>query len=207
MNDKEIEKGFKLVIQNAKDLLVEAKLLFDNGFYARAYSLTQLCIEEIGKSTILSRAILDYYFGEKIDFKYFEKLGFRKHQEKTKQSLQPELIAIWMFEKSRGKKTNLRDSLIEDFNQIDQYNKLKNDSLYVGLNDDSFIFPGEVIKKEMAAELIEKAELRLAAAEPLFRTLEEMEISAKRLKEVVTDPEKEEELRKRASEEFGINLL
>ena len=206
MNDIEIERGFGLVIQNARDLIAEANLLLDNGYYPRAYSLTQLATEEIGKSSILLRAAFEYYMGVTIDFKYLKDLGFAKHQEKTKQSLKPELIAIWLFEQSQGKTTDLRAGLIDDFNKIEELNDLKNNSLYVGIAKDAFFAPKEIITKDMVKKLIEKASLRLAAAEPLFRPLDDMKKAALKLKEVNSDPKQEAELSKRASEEFGIEF-
>ena len=206
MNDKEIEKGYQLVIENAKSLIDEANLLLANDYCARAYSLTQLATEEIGKSSILLRAIFEYYMGVTIDFKYLKGLGFTKHQEKTKESLKPELIAIWLFEQSMKKKTDLRSGLVEDFNQIEELNDLKNNSLYVGVKDDRFFSPKEIITKEMARNLIEKAKLRLAAAEPLFRPLDAMKDAALKLKELNANPEREAEFSKRMSEEFGIGF-
>ena len=58
----------------------------------------------------------------------------------------------------------------------------------------------------MSIDLIGKAELRLAAAEPLFRPLDQMKASAERLKEILSDPLKEEQLNRKVSDEFGINL-
>lgn len=206
MDDKEIEKGFHLVIENAALLIGEAKILFENDRHARAYTLAQLAIEEIGKSTFLTRAILEYYMGQEINIKYFDKLGFRKHQEKTKHSLKPELLAIWMFERSRGEKTELRNGVIEDFNRIDEYNTLKNDSLYVGINDDSFVAPAAIITGDFAKALISKAELRLAAAKPLFGTLIVMKDRAAALKEILDNSEKSDEVNKTLSDEFGVEL-
>lgn len=206
MNDKEIENGFHLIISNSKTLLVEAKLLLNNGYPARAYTLAQLSIEEAGKSILLCKAIIDYYHGQEINFKYFEDIGFRKHQEKTKQSLKPELIAIWMFENSRKEKTNLRDGLIDDFKNINGLNNLKNDSLYVSIKDDGFVSPKQVFSSDMTSDLIEKAEIRLAAAEPLFRSLDVMKEAAERLKEAADNPDAHATLIQRLSEEFGIDL-
>jgi AbiV family abortive infection protein len=206
MDDKEIEKGFAKVITNAKSLIEEAKMLLIAKKYARAYALAQLAIEEVGKSTFLCRAILDYYMGINIDAKYFDNLGFRKHQEKTRHSLKAELFAIWMFEKSHGQKTDLRNGLIEDFEKVEDYNNLKNNSLYVGITDDSFVSPLEIISDEMANYLVGKAELRLAAAEPIFRPLEDMKARADNLKQVITDSERNEALINQASEEFGIDF-
>ena len=206
MNDYEIERGFKLVLENSKSLIEEAKLLFKNGYLPRAYALAQLSIEEIGKSTLLCKAILNYYLGYEINSKYLDNLGFRNHQIKTRQSLKSELIAIWMFEQSIGKKTSLRDSVIDDYNGVENLNNLKNQSLYIGIHDDAFTSPNDLIDSQTVTNLIDKAELRLAAASPLFRSLDDTKASALLLKEVLDDPEKNEELNKRASEEFGINL-
>jgi AbiV family abortive infection protein len=207
MNDKELEKGFQLVIENATSLIKEAKLLLENNYLARAYTLAQLSIEEVGKANMLHKAILSYYLGEKVSSKYLDKLGFRDHKEKTKNSLNSELIAIWMYEKSVGKKTGLRDSLLDDYNKIEDLNNLKNKSLYVSVDEDAFISPNNCITKDMVLSLLQKAEIRLAAEEPLLRPLEEMKKSAILLGAISKDPIRLAQLKKRASEYFGDELF
>ncbi|WPU92498.1 AbiV family abortive infection protein [Mucilaginibacter sabulilitoris] len=206
MNDKELEKGFSMVIGNAQSLFDEATLLFANGYFARSYSLSQLAIEEVGKSTLLCRAVLAFYMGEEVNSKYLDKLGFRDHQQKTRLSLKSELISVYLYEKSIDEKTDFRGSIIDVFSRVDKLNSLKNESLYVSMVDDKFSVPSEIISSDMAKELLEKAELRLVSAKPLLRPLTDMKLSALRLKEIMNDPNKHAEFQAQASKELGIEF-
>ena len=65
MTDVELERGYKLTYENATNLIKEADLLFQNNYLPRAYTLYQLAIEEIGKCTIIYRAIIEFYWEKK----------------------------------------------------------------------------------------------------------------------------------------------
>ncbi|POR24871.1 hypothetical protein BWK58_07515 [Flavobacterium columnare] len=81
----EISEG---AIKNAKSLLDDAKLLFENGKYPRAISLAILSIEESGKPSIIRSIILED------DPKEISNLwkSFRKHQDKNSMWIVPELL-------------------------------------------------------------------------------------------------------------------
>lgn len=206
MDDKELENGYHLVSQNAESLINESKFLLDNGFFARAYTLAQLAIEEVGKCSILCNAILRFYHGEEINIKFFKEKGFFDHKEKTKASFISEYTAIWMYEKSIGEKTNLRNEVLNDYQNLSALNNFKNHSLYVGVQDDKFISPLNAIDKDMATAILKKAHLRLTAERGSFRSLDQMKVSADAILEIESDPEKKKEIAKKLKEEFGVEL-
>ncbi|WP_421945036.1 AbiV family abortive infection protein [Pedobacter sp.] len=197
MNDVELEKGFRAVMENGRALLIEAKFLLKNNFFARAYSLAQLSIEESGKGMLLYRAVLGYYQGDEINEKYLDSLGFRNHQEKTKLSLKSEAFAIMLFEKDSEKETHLTDAILKDLESISEINNLKNNSLYVGVKNDSFFSPVNKITDMMANEIIEKAEIRLACVEPMFRPLGQIKASSNKLKNLLSNNEERDAFEKK----------
>jgi len=81
----EISEG---AIKNAKSLLDDAKLLFENGKYPRAISLAILSIEESGKPSIVRSMILE---DDPKEISNFWK-SFRKHQDKNSMWIVPELL-------------------------------------------------------------------------------------------------------------------
>jgi AbiV family abortive infection protein len=70
----------RLCFENAEALIEEAKLLNNNGRYARAYALCVLSFEELGKIIMLGGALLYKGAPEWRDFWR----GFRHHESKRK---------------------------------------------------------------------------------------------------------------------------
>ena len=196
MTDKDLEKAYNLTFNNAKELIEEADGLRIFERYPRAYTLYQLTIEEIGKCNIIYSAILDFYMGTTIDNNYLKKRGFFDHKEKTKSSLSSELIAIKSFEKHIGKETNLSQKVVDDYNNVEEINNKKNQSLYVGLIGDNFFAPSSMITKEMVDGIFMTAHIRWKATEPQLQPLETMKVIAEGVKDLLENPEKVVELLK-----------
>ena len=193
MTDIELENGYKLTYENATNLIKEADLLFQNIFLPRAYTLYQFAIEEIGKCSILYKAIIEYNWGVPINFDYLKQKGFTDHKSKTKDSLHTELFAIQMFEKHIGAESSLKESIYWDYDNVNLINDKKNNSLYVGLSDQKFLSPNQAISYKDVAEIQYKAKIRLKTSENHLRPLEEMKEIALQLKEILEDPEKAKE--------------
>ena len=166
----EIKKGIELSIENSFELLRDAEILFENKRYARAYSLSQLALEEIGKSVIL----FDFYRKlqgddrKTFDFKTFRR-NFRDHKWKTYESIFIELLM-----KGGSKSPEFKKFALENFKKIQKnkkghYDNLKNQSLYVSLLNDKFKKPDELFKKEKVLEfLIEsKAKIKFSSEDTL----------------------------------------
>lgn len=200
MTDTELERGYKLTFENVKRLLEEADGLRIFDRYERAYTLYQLAIEEIGKCSILFRAIINFYLEETIDLNYLKKEGYFQHQAKTLESLKSEIIAITFFEESIGKKTGLIEETLYDYSHVEDLNNNKNDSLYVGIKDEIFYAPNTTITKEKTEDIAFKAHLRYKAIEPFLQPLEEMKKIADGVKELSSNPDEIKKL----EEKYGI---
>jgi len=70
------------IFDNAESLYKEAKLLYANAMYARAYLLAHFAYEELGKIPIIVGAIGKLIQGEEVDWKKVGK-RFRSHKEKV----------------------------------------------------------------------------------------------------------------------------
>jgi len=189
MTDTELENGFMLSLKNAQRLIEEADGLAIFERFSRAYTLYQLGIEEIGKCLIIYNALLDYYNGESIDAPYLKKHGFFEHKDKTQESLKLELLVIDFFEKHIGRETGFKQKIIDDFNNVNQINNNKNNSLYVSIKDNTFCFPDNVITIEMVNEIALLAKIRLEAIKPFQRPLTEIETIARGVKELIDKQE------------------
>lgn len=194
MTDKDLEKAYHLTFNNAKELIEEADGLRIFERYPRAYTLYQLAIEEIGKCNIIYSAILDFYMGTTIDNNYLKEKGFFDHKKKTRASLNSELIAIKSFERHIGRETDLSQKIIDDYNNVEEINNKKNQSLYVNLIGDNFSAPSSIITPKMVDDIFTTAYIRLKATEPQLQPLETMKIIAEGVKDLLENPEKAIEL-------------
>jgi len=161
MNEKidisEIKKGIKFSIDNAFELIEEAEILFENKKYARTYSLSQLALEEIGKSVIL----FDLYHTlqaddrHKIDFKKLNK-NFKDHKSKTFELL---IVGLIMKGKDKIESAEFEKIASKNLKEIQRnksgyFDKLKNESLYVSYNKKKFEKPSELISKEKSSKFL-----------------------------------------------------
>jgi AbiV family abortive infection protein len=194
MTDTELENGLKLSLENAKQLTEEADGLMIFNRYPRAYSLYQLASEEIGKIIIIFHSILDFYNGTQIDEAYFEENQFKNHQQKTKKALMIELIVIEHFEKHINKDSGLKQKILEDFNNTNELNDQKNQSLYVSIKENTFVSPNSSITKKMAEDLAFSTKLRFAGIELFIQPLGVLKEVSTGLNELVSNEEKIKEI-------------
>ena len=178
VTDNELHLGIEKVFDNAKELIDEADFLFANDRYSRAYCLYQLASEEIGKGRLLFALIMNRKLGDKIDYKSVDK-EFYFHQAKSKSALFFEMVAyLVMYSTQKDKSADERRDLfakavanVHDENNAEKLNRYKNDSLYVGLQNDKFVCPSELITQEMATNLRTDVLIRLEAGRTVLQTL------------------------------------
>lgn len=81
----EIESLRGLVLQNARELLTEAELLFEHGKLARTYTLAHLSLEELAKLPILAACGVRLANGESIQWARLD-ATLRSHEQKLEGS-------------------------------------------------------------------------------------------------------------------------
>lgn len=185
MKDQELEKGFNLTIENAKSLIEEGKILKANGYYARAYTLNQLALEEAGKATLIYVAILNYYQGVSIDDNYFKTQKFYDHERKTKAALSEFLIVINRYEKSTNNKMKaLKNAITKYENDTTLLNNAKNNSLYVFIESDSFQNPVTFISEKNVSDIEFMAVCIVESVSLILEPLDKMKSAALNIIEI-----------------------
>ena len=139
---------------NAKSLIEDAVLLKGHQRYQSAYTLFQLSIEELGKASIL------YFFATLSDEEKMTNLKkfkqeFLNHKVKTGRAINFDAIILSSINDRLDRHKFLYSVLIEHEN-IENFNNLKNYSLYTSIINDRFLLPSETI----SAELLEGIEAR-----------------------------------------------
>lgn len=149
----QIDEYMLALIVNAKELLRESEVLFENKAFARSYTLAHIAREEIAKCKILYAAGRRLASGIEVDWK-LTMMRLRDHKSKLRQETVGNSILAAMlgdeegFEKIVGGATDSSEKRNDD----------KNNSLYVGISADGKIsLPNKVIDKVLAERNIQLA--------------------------------------------------
>ena len=129
------------IIENAKALYEEAMLLYENSKFARTYFLLCIANEELGKSLIVTSAIVDL-IAEKIDWHKFWK-RLRNHKDKTRMIEHAENIFVSSDENFTAPE-NIQKL-------IPVLEELKMASLYSDMFQNNFFEPNELVPQFMVA--------------------------------------------------------
>jgi AbiV family abortive infection protein len=152
---EEIESVRVKLLRNAESLFAESRLLYEHGFFSRAYTLAHICCEELAKIPMLVGNGLDLANGDEVDWKkLFRRLT--AHKDKIE---------------AMHANDYFRSEIMSDDSDLKRYeealgttphlNNMKNNSLYAGLVDDVFLEPAEMVAEADAKELIAITEDRL----------------------------------------------
>jgi AbiV family abortive infection protein len=175
LTPKKAAEGIKTILKNARSLLSDAQLLFDNNKYERATVLAILAIEEFGKVPIIRSILLEN------DQKELNKewKRFRSHYEKN-----------WGLAVSDYVTHNSNN--IEDFRPIfenNDYGKVFDQLKQLGIYTDLFkngnwSSPDKVITIEIATSILTSAKSFAGKGEQAMTTEQELELWIKHLKPV-----------------------
>ena len=140
-----VADGISGTIQNAKDLLADAKLLLDNKRYARCVTLSILAIEEKGKVEVLKNLLL--YESASIAKGWKE---IASHKKKNFMWLYPLLKHMQVFDVEKVEKLTNSEGQLSPF-----LDKLKQLSLYVDALENEkkkcyWSVPSEYVTPELA---------------------------------------------------------
>jgi len=174
-----IINGMKKSFNNANSLLEEAYILQSNKKWARAYTLCQLAMEELAKVIMLYGLWINRINDYNIEYGQLNN-SFSRHPEKTKLSIVTEIAFLKLYKEHSGE--DWVDNIIkedeEQLAKVKELNNLKNDSLYVSINNYDFKSPYETIDEEKFNRIYAKAFLR----KTMFKNL--VDASEKKIDEI-----------------------
>jgi AbiV family abortive infection protein len=161
-------------LQNASALIEEARLLFSNKRYARAFFLSVLALEEASKRDILWQAI---FLGE--DEKQWKEFWnkFLNHDVKLTTALWDHMIVY----SNKGKKTP-REIIYEHLREMrrlegeaKEISSFKKWAMYVDVIDSQPIMPSQVVDRKFALTMLESAKKHLEHHRKFKPTAKEIE--------------------------------
>jgi len=101
---------------------------------------------------------------------------------------------IVSFDRHTGHETGFKQKIWNDYNNVNDINNLKNQSLYVSIKDDKFVSPDIVITKDMVKDIGLWTLIRLKGIEPFIQPLPIMREVASGLQELLNNPDKIKEI-------------
>lgn len=147
------------IFTNAISLQKEAQLLFKHEFYARAYLLAHLAVEEVGKLTIVLTVVSRVRKGEKVDWQAVTK-RFRGHQEKiTADDAHHSIFALPPDTPSAERIAWLKRADKTARSRVVQ----KNSATYVDASGSMIFSPLDVVTHEAAEEMLRRSAASLEA--------------------------------------------
>ncbi|HFK1430536.1 TPA: AbiV family abortive infection protein [Bacillus cereus] len=147
----EVEKMRLKVIENASELIEDAKLLLENKRYARAYTLSHLMCEELSKIPMIGRALTESAMDKNYNWKDLHK-RLVNHNPKIRLFMMMPTVNV------KGLEDIVDMPVSQGIKAFEKtLNNLKNNSLYSGFQGDDFKKPSEVITKEMAETMFKIA--------------------------------------------------
>lgn len=168
MKKNDLLQAVEKSLVNAEQLFDEAIILKNHHKIARAYTLFQFSIEEIGKAAMAFNFALHGDLENRKEVDGFLK-NFRDHKIKTEKSQGLDFMLIMISEANEFTKKLLNDFLERDKQfSLNLTNDMKNFSLYTSLVNKKFSLPEELISKKDLEEIELSATLRLRIAKPFF---------------------------------------
>lgn len=157
LEPKTLAQGIRLCIQNARDLIEDAKFLLHHGSHARAFSLAVLAFEELGKVEIIARYYL--FPKQKKNREKFIK-ALRSHSSKQ---LTSTLVHFAMILMEQGEE-ELRKRLESPSARERTFDILKQKGFYVDVEGDEFKSP-RTFDEKLAKGFLEQTEKQISSYE------------------------------------------
>jgi len=144
-------EGKNKALQNARELLEESQILLTQGKYARAYFLSAIAIEELGKHIMLVSLAIRIVLGN-VNWNNFWK-RFRDHKSKTLTFLHTENTAL-----SKDRILFPPDFIDNGATSLEEY---KLQTLYSDMKNERFVCPNDIVNESLAKKVVDLAEKRL----------------------------------------------
>lgn len=157
-----IEEGCRKCIKNAESLIEESKLLLEHNRWARAFFLSSIAMEELGKYILLKSAQVKIEYGNQ-DWNDFWK-RFKKH--KSKKLLVSLLEDVLTGDKILGAKGIQAN--------VNREESIKMWALYTDFYENNFFTPMEVIDEKTAKLIVRLAEIRLLKIKSLQEEIKDL---------------------------------
>ena len=145
-----------ITLQNAKEMLSDAKLLFESERWARCFFLLQIATEELGKYGIIVSSAISLKHGSLSTSKFLKR--FRNHKEKTKNLLGFENLKTFL--ESEGKSDLFR--IEQDNKYAELQEQVKFMSIYTDFDEGGTLhIPSQLFGRDLCSVTISLLQSRI----------------------------------------------
>lgn len=169
LEKRELFEVIEKCLKNAQELFEEAEILKEHKRYARSYTLFQICIEEVGKTSLIYKFLLDPNKNDNSTVKKFI-ANFRDHKAKIVTSIAYDkmLVPIIESEEDNELKQKWESEILNQLNSVNKYNDYKNYSLYTSFYDNDFCIPSELFTLDNLISIQYLSKIRLNMANDFY---------------------------------------
>lgn len=190
------ERTCKIAIEksiiNAYELILDAQILEQNKRVSRAFTLYHLSLEEVSKASYCISVLSEGSFNDKSKIGELKKL-FKDHVFKLQKSSAIDLLWVQLdMDKNPNQARKKMEELINYYNHVPDFDKLKNRSLYTSYFDNSFSNPEDFFTENHVLLVKIYSQRRLAIVKGLWEIIKEnlSEITNYNKTVLKPDPEK-----------------
>lgn len=164
ITDSDLKVGIIKCIENAESLIRDAEILKAHQSIERAYTLFQLSLEEIGKAAIVFFYAILSDKEKLIKLSSFKK-EFHSHKLKTTQAINFDYLILSSINE-KGERQKFFKVMMLEHEKIEDFNNLKNYSLYTSIFNSKFLKPADIITLEHLEGIKERAKTRFGLVKP-----------------------------------------
>jgi len=144
-----IELARVKLLENAKSLVNEARILYEAGCYPRTFALSQLALEELSKIMTVVRLGLRVSAGQPVDWKNADR-RLRDHKGKSR-------LIFWYL--SCAEEDPDACEAVKTMGAV--LSNMKNWALYVGFEEGQPVSPSDIITRQRAYDWLSASVLAL----------------------------------------------
>jgi AbiV family abortive infection protein len=176
-----LEKIFNaifLTYENASELYEDAEVLYKNGKTKRSYTFYHFSFEEGGRFFLLAKTLFRFLMKEiettELNYGYLKSIGFEHHIKKLDESVL-KMFASSVYNSAFENNTELTEKLTEMYEdlkgRVNEFNNLKNRSIYISHIDNNFVKPTDSISIDNVEDMKQLADIQLINAKQLLERI------------------------------------
>jgi len=175
---EKIYNAIFLTYENASELYEDAEILYKNGKIKRSYTFYHFSFEEGGRFFLLAKTLFRFLLKEigitELNYGYLKSIGFEHHIKKLDESIL-KIFASTVYNSILENNTEFTEKLTQMYEdlktRVNEFNNLKNRSIYISYIDNNFVKPTDSISIENVEDIKQLADIQLINANQLLERL------------------------------------
>jgi len=175
---EKIYNAIFLTYENASELYEDAEILYKNGKTKRSYTFYHFSFEEGGRFFLLAKTLFRFLLKEieitELNYGYLKSIGFEHHIKKLDESVL-KMFTSSVYNSTLENNTEFIEKLTEMYEdlkgRVNEFNNLKNRSIYISYIDNNFVKPTDSISIDNVEDMKQLADIQLINAKQLLEQI------------------------------------